>query len=82
MWDDATFLDTQATTCSTEDEIIDVEDDLQRELAFYNQVRLPAPCASVLCTQDTGTKTVSTLYAYIVDTCCRLYLECRAQSSK
>ena len=37
-WERATFLDTQALVCRTEDQVHDVNDDLQRELCFYNQV--------------------------------------------
>ena len=37
MWEGATFADTRATTSASE-EVKDIEDDLQRELVFYNQV--------------------------------------------
>ena len=39
MWEGADFLDTQATTSARDEPIQDIEDDLQRELVFYNQVR-------------------------------------------
>lgn len=38
MWEETSFLETQATTCSPEEGISDVNDDLQRELYFYTQV--------------------------------------------
>lgn len=41
MWEGAEFVDTQATTSSKDEPIEDIEDDLQRELAFYNQVCQP-----------------------------------------
>lgn len=38
MWEGAEFIDTQATTSKEDEPIPDIEDDLQRELVFYNQV--------------------------------------------
>jgi len=38
MWEGATFADTRATTSVVGEEVKDIEDDLQRELVFYNQV--------------------------------------------
>lgn len=37
------WVETQALTCGEAEQLEDVEDDLQRELAFYNQVRLLTP---------------------------------------
>lgn len=39
MWEGADFTDTQATTSKDDEQIRDIEDDLQRELVFYNQVK-------------------------------------------
>ena len=44
MWEGADFLDTQATTSSKDEPIQDIEDDLQRELVFYNQVNSTQGC--------------------------------------
>ena len=36
--ENASFENTRATTCSNPGEVPDIEDDLQRELVFYEQV--------------------------------------------
>ena len=38
--DEVAWVETQALTCGETEQLEDVEDDLQRELAFYNQVRI------------------------------------------
>ena len=40
MWEGTQFADTQASTSKHDEQIQDIEDDLQRELVFYNQVRI------------------------------------------
>ena len=37
------WVEAQAVLCAEATEIADVEDDLSRELAFYNQVCCPIP---------------------------------------
>jgi hypothetical protein len=44
MWEGASFADTRATTSAVEEEVKDIEDDLQRELVFYNQVGTEPGC--------------------------------------
>ena len=61
MWEGADFLDTQATTSSADEPIQDIEDDLQRELVFYNQViRCSSPdCQIQMRTQKNALLSIS-----------------------
>lgn len=49
MWEGADFIDTQVTTSKQDEAIQDIEDDLQRELVFYNQVNTVEYHGQMLC---------------------------------